>query len=285
MTKDAITQGAILLLLGEFMLAIMAALIKQASAQVEPEVLVFIRNLFGLLFLLPIVTHRGWRNLKTHYFSLHLLRSVTGLSAMYCYFYVITHLPLAEAALVKLSAPFFLPLIALIWLNEGIDRKTLWAIMVGFLGVMVVLRPGAATFQPVALIGILGAALASTAKVSIRRMATHEPSYRIVFYFGLLATLVSAIPLTWAWQTPPADTWLWLIGTGLTGTCGQLFMTKAYQVANPGKIGPYTYTAVIYAAALGWFFWDETVVITTFIGSLLIVGAGIFNLKSGSKTL
>lgn len=262
------------------MLSVMAALIKFLSGGVSHEMLVFARNLFGLLFLLPIVHQQGWKNLKTQRFTQHLLRSIVGVSAMYAYFYVITHLPLAEAALVKLSSPFFLPLIAMVWLGERISHKTLWAIFIGFVGVIFVLRPGTDTFQPVALIGIGGAALASLAKVTIRRMADTEPSYRVVFYFGVLATGVSAIPLLWDWQTPALQTLPWLAAIGLTGTVGQLLMTKAYQVANPGKVGPYTYSAVIYAALFGWMFWDEVIVLTTVIGSALIIGAGIMNVKS-----
>lgn len=278
--SDDLRKGAILLLSGELMLSVMAALIKHLSGDVSHEMLVFARNLFGLLFLLPIISHQGWRNLKTNRFSQHLMRSIVGVCAMYGYFYVITHLPLAEAALVKLSSPFFLPLIALIWLGEKISHKTLWVIIIGFVGVVFVLRPGSETFQPVALVGIAAAAMASLAKVTIRNMAETEPSYRIVFYFGFLATLVSAIPLLWLWQTPQLQILPWLAAIGLTGTIGQLLMTKAYQVANPGKVGPYTYSAVIYAALFGWMFWDEVIVITTLIGSALIIGAGILNMKS-----
>ena len=272
-------QAAAFLLFGELMLAIMAALIKQVSNNLPHEMLVFTRNLFGLLFLLPLLAHYGWSHFKTQRFPLHLLRSLTGLSAMYAYFYVITHLPLAEAALVKLSAPFFLPIIGLIWLSEKINQRTIWAIMIGFTGVVFVLRPGTETFQPVALIGIGGAVLASIAKVSIRKMADTEPNYRIVFYFGLLATLVSAIPLIWAWQTPRLEELPWLLGIGLAGTVGQLTMTRAYQIAKPGQVGPYTYSAVVYSAVLGWVFWNEVIVITTLIGTVLIVGAGLLNMK------
>ena len=84
---------------------------------------------------------------------------------------------------------------------------------------------------------------------------------------------------------PQSHHWPWLLAIGLAGTCGQLLMTKAYQAANPGKIGPYTYTAVIYAALFGWVFWNEAIILTTLIGSLLIIGAGVFNLKSGSKSI
>lgn len=272
-------KAAAFLLFGELMLSIMAALVKNMSATMPHEMLVFTRNLFGLLFLLPLIAHHGLAQLKTKHFSMHLFRSLTGLSAMYAYFYIITHLPLAESALVKLSSPFFLPIIALLWLGEKINQRTVWAIMIGFTGVICVLRPGAETFQPVALIGIGGAVLASIAKVSIRKMANTEPNYRIVFYFGLLASLVSSVPLIWAWQTPQWQDLPWLMGIGLTGTLGQLYMTRAYQIAKPGQIGPYTYSAVIYSAALGWFFWNEIIVITTLIGTLLIIGAGLLNMK------
>ena len=279
MSND-LRKGAILLLSAELMLAIMAALIKFLSPDVSHGMLVFARNLFGLFFLLPIISHQGWRNLKTSQFGLHLIRSIVGVAAMYGYFYVITHLPLAEAALVKLSSPFFLPIIALVWLGERISHKTLWAIIIGFVGVIFVLRPGTETFQPVALVGVVAAALASIAKVTIRKMSSTEPGFRIVFYFGLLATLVSGVPLIWEWETPDLSTLPWLAAIGLSGTVGQLLMTRAYQVANPGQVGPFTYATVIYAALLGWMFWNEVVVITTLIGSALIIGAGILNIKS-----
>ncbi|HVK98551.1 MAG TPA: DMT family transporter [Dongiaceae bacterium] len=271
--------GALYLLMAEFLLAVMAALIKHLSGEVPQEMLVFCRNLFGLTALLPIILHKGVRNLKTQRLRVHLQRSVVGLIAMYGYFYVIAHLPLAEAVLVKLSAPFFLPIIAFIWLKEKIRLRTVLAILLGFVGVVFVLRPGSDTFQPVALVGIGAAALASLAKVTIRDMADTEPVYRVVFYFGLMATLVSSIPLLWAWQMPPSHTWVWLFIIGIAGTLGQLLMTKAYQIANPGQVGPYTYASVIYAAIMGWLFWDEALLITTLIGSVLIVASGILNMK------
>ncbi len=207
------------------------------------------------------------------------MRSMIGLSAMYCFFYVISHMPLAEAALVKLTTPFFLPIIAFIWLNEKIHRWNRWAIVLGFIGVMFILRPGAENFQSVALIGLLGAALASVAKVCIRKMADTEPGYRIVFYFGFLSTLASSIPLLWGWQQPTGEQWAWLIAIGLAGTLGQLAMTKAYQIANPGQVGPYTYASVVYTGIIGWIFWQEVILLTTLIGCVFIIASGLLNMR------
>lgn len=272
-------RGAIFLLLAEFLLAVMAALIKHLATDIPHEMLVFSRNLFGLLALLPWLLYRGVGTLKTDRLRVHIQRAVVGLTAMYGYFYVLAYLPLAEAVLVKLSAPFFLPIIAFIWLQERIHTRTVMAILLGFLGVVFVLRPGSDTFHPAALVGLGAAALAALAKVTIRDMADTEPTHRVVFYFALIGTLVSAVPLLWGWQTPPVHTWIWLILIGITGTLGQLLMTYAYQIANPGQVGPYTYASVIYAALLGWAFWNEALLITTLIGSLLIVASGILNIK------
>lgn len=281
--SNQLARGAVFLLLGELCLAIMAAFIKHLSGQVSHETMVFARNLFGLIALLPILGRFGVADLKTQQFPMHLLRTLSGLSAMYGYFYVIAHMPLAEAVLVKLSAPFFLPLIAFIWLKERISLITLWSIVLGFIGVIFVLRPGSESFQPVALVGIAAAVLASVAKVCIRRMAPSEPSHRIVFYFGLLATAISAIPAFWHWQPPTNHgAWLWLAAIGLAGTCGQLLMTQAYLVAKPGQVGPYTYSSVVYASIMGWIFWQEALIWTTVVGCILIIAAGIINMRKAN---
>lgn len=280
-----VAQGALLILLGEGLLSIMGAIIKHLSTEMPTEHIVFYRNLFGLLMLFPIVLHGGVSQLKTHVFHLHMVRAAVGLSAMYGFFYVIAHMPLAEAFLVKLTSPFFMPIVAAIWLAETIKPKTGWAIAIGFIGVMFILRPGTEEFTPIALIGLVSAALASTAKVTIRRMGSTESSVRIVFYFGTISTLLSSIPLFWSPYLPTLEQLPWIALMGLVATCGQLALTRAYRIANPGQIGPYVYSSVVYGAILGWVFWGETLLLTTIIGSGLIIAAGIWNIsgKEASK--
>ncbi len=277
--QSNVVEGAIYLLIGEFFLAVMVALIKQVANDVPQTDIVFFRNLFGLLALIPVIYHHRIASLKTQRFGMHAFRACIGLSGMYLYFYVIGQMPLAEAILVKLTVPFILPIITWAWLGEKITTRTAWSILVGFFGVMFVLRPGTDTFQPVALLGLLAAFFQGEAKVSIRKMSDTEPGHRIVFYFGLIATVVSAVPFLWSPSLPTGATLYYLIAVGITATIGQLCMTHAYKVANPGQIGPYTYSCVIYAALIGWIFWGETLLITTLIGSALIIAAGLINLK------
>ena len=191
---------------------------------------------------------------------------------------------LAEAAIVKLTTPFFLPIIALFWLGEKISPFTRWAIVIGFVGALFILKPGSEEFSTAALVGLAAAMLASLAKVAIRRMAATEPSARVVFYFSTFGVLVTLIPAAIQWVTPPVEMWLWIVALGVLGTAGQLLMTQAYQVAKPGQIGPYVYSSVIYATLIGWMIWGEVMSLTSFIGCALIVGAGFMNLKKHKES-
>lgn len=279
MPTHPLLLGALLLTLGELALTSMAAVIKHVSPEVGIWMVVFLRNLFGLAVLLPIVARHGGTLFRSNRPWTMAIRALAGLAAMYGFVYVIEHLPLAEATLVKLTSPFFMPLIGWFWLKEHIGRHNAAAIVIGFAGVLFILRPGSATFDPDALVGITAAVLASLAMVAIRDMQeAREPANRIVFQFGLVSTLVSAIPLLWFWETPAMHLWPWLIAIGVFGTAGQLLITRAFLIAPPGRIGPFNYTSLVFAAVLGAVFWGESLFLTTIIGSALIFAAGLVNL-------
>ncbi|MCG7902649.1 MAG: DMT family transporter [Candidatus Thiodiazotropha weberae] len=260
----------------------MGAVVKQLTQSLPSEMAVFMRNLFGVALLLPLVWGSGFVSLKTQVFHLHLLRSVAGVSAMYCFFYALANLPLADGMLLKMTSPLFMPLIAWYWLSEPMYRTVLLAIGIGFVGVILVLNPGG-EFNQIALIGLLGGVFASLAKVSLRRLGKTEPSVRVVFYFALLSSLISAIPMGWNWQQPTVTEW-WLFALlGVFGTLGQLLLTRGYAIATAARVSPFTYTSVLFGAAYGYLFWGETLSLQFIFGALLIGLAGIIALKGGRE--
>lgn len=278
---QALLQGALFIVISELLLATMSAAIKTVSAELPNEMLVFFRNLFGLAVLLPFALRNGVGGLATRRLPVHLARSLAGVGAMYCFFYTIASIPLAEAILFKLTSPFFIPLIAWLWLSEHIPATAKLAIGVGFAGVALVLQPGFREIPVAGFVGLCGALLAALAKVAIRRMSDTEPSTRIVFYFGVIATSVSAVPLTWAWQTPSWEAVAWLSLMGGSATIAQLLLTRAYALAPAGQIGPFTYVSVIFGSAYGWLFWDEVPGPLVVLGSLFIIAAGILTTRRG----
>jgi drug/metabolite transporter (DMT)-like permease len=276
---QSLIRGAAFIVLGELCFASMGVGIRAVSTELPNEVIVFARNLIGLTLLLPWLARRGIGGLATSVPALHLLRAAAGLAAMYCFFYAIAAMPLAEAMLLKLTAPIFMPIIAVLWLHERVTPLLALALGVGFAGVAVILDPsvgdGAVSISPVAVIGLLGGVLAALAKVTVRRLSRTEPPTRIVFYFALVAMSISALPLAWSWQTPSPAAALGLLAIGVAATLGQLALTRGLSLAPASRMGVFGYSAVVFGAAYGWLIWDEPLTWSTIIGTLLIACAGL----------
>jgi len=268
-------RGALLMTLAALMFASMGACIKRIAPEVPNEVVVFLRNLFGFLYLLPWLLRGGVHALVTQRPGMHLIRSLAGLAAMYSFFYALAHLELANAVLLNFSTPLFVPIFAFLWLGEAVPRSLKIAIVTGFIGIGLILKPDTGLFHTVALIGLASGIFAAFANVCIRRMSNTEPTTRIVFYYSLICTVVSAVPMAWAWQAPASpSTWGLLVAIGVLATSGQLLMTRAFAHAPAARVGPFMYTAVVFAAVFGWLFWIEVPDALSFAGALLVVIAG-----------
>jgi drug/metabolite transporter (DMT)-like permease len=191
-------------------------------------------------------------------------------------------MPLANAMLLKLSAPLFIPLVALFWLRESISWLVAFAVLLGFAGVALILTPEYETLGTVGLVALFGGLLAAVAKTSLRRLARSEPPERTVFYFALTGTLVSILPLFYYWQPVSFQALLWLLLLAAFGLTGQMLMTRGFAHAKAGRLGIFAYTSVIFAALYGWLLWDENLTLTMVGGSLLVAIAGL--LAAGDRS-
>ena len=278
--KNQLLKGVLLVIFAEAVLVATGVLIRSVAEALSVAQLVFLRNAFGLLIMLPLVLGVKGISLKTTCIHLHLGRALVGVSAMSCLYYGWTHLPLGTAALLKQTAPLFMPLLALWFLKEKIHPVLFWALPIGFVGVALILNPANSGLQLAVLIGLAGALLGAQAKIFVRKMKDSEPSRRVVFYFSLFASLFSAPFAIQGWV---ALGWLELagvIGIAALSTLAQLSMTKAYHSAPAGYLGPFTYSSVIIASLVGWFLWDETLATLTIVGMGLIVLGGMMTLKA-----
>jgi drug/metabolite transporter (DMT)-like permease len=268
--------GALFVLGSSLTFAILGAMVKVVSCSLNNVMVVFFRNLCALLFILPWVWYRRPPGgVKTACLQIHLIRSVAGLAAMYCFFYAVAHIKLSEAFLLASTAPLFIPLIAYLWIREPVPKKIRGVIVIGFVGIVLILKPGFGIFQPVAVVGLGAGLFAALAMVSIRRMSASEPTLRIVFYFTLLGTLISGVPLAWSWQSPDPKIWWFLVLIGLLAAVGQFLLTKGYGLAPAAQVGPFTYMNILFAVLFGWLFWEELLDAWTWIGAFLICTAGV----------
>lgn len=268
-------RGAWMAVGAGFCFATMGALIRVASAELDNAMIVFLRNIFGLLLLTPWLIRLRWHGLRTQRLGLHFTRTLFGLSAMYCFFYAIPRLHLAEAVLLNYSAPLFIPIMAWFYLKERHRPAVYMAILIGFGGVALLMKPGSAMLSMAGLIGLCSGVLAAVAMVSIRRMSDTEPSARIVFYFTIFSVLISILPALWDATMPTSHAILIMLVAGGFATAGQLLLTGAYARAPAARVASLVYSTVLFAGLYGWIFWGETHGLESLLGTVLIVGAGV----------
>jgi drug/metabolite transporter (DMT)-like permease len=283
MHTDNLARGAALMLAAALLFAATGAIIKHVSTQLPNEMVVFFRSFFGLLALAPFFVRHGPRYYSTQRIGAHLVRALAGLMAMYCYFYAIAHLPLAEAVLLNYTAPLFIPLAALLWVGEPFAQKLWWPIGIGFIGISLILKPGLSLLAPIALIGLAAGLFSALAMAGIRKLTDTEPATRVVFYFSLTSTLIAALPLAWRWQTPAMDLWLPLVLIGVLSTIAQILMTRGYAHAPAAQVGPFLYAIVVFAGLFGWALWQEIPDWLSLAGTVLVILAGILAIHLGGR--
>jgi drug/metabolite transporter (DMT)-like permease len=264
-----------------FLFALMGAGIKVAARTLSNTQVVFFRCALGLLVLLPWMAPLGLAGVRTTRWREHLVRGLAGLGAMYCFFYALGHMRLPDAILLNYSLPLFMPFVEALWLGEPIPRRLWGPVGVGFAGIVLILKPGLALFQPVALVGLLAALFASVAQVGIRQLTRTEPVARIIFYFGVVSTMVSALPMIGSWPMPRAGEWWLLVAIGVLATAGQLFLTSAYGHAPAARVGPFIYSSVVFAGLLEWALWKSIPDVLAITGMVLVAAAGVLALRIG----
>ena len=281
--QRTVVIASALVLGAELCFAGVSALVKYLSTDLPSEQLVFFRNLMAFVVLLPWLWRKGPRAFKTKAWRFHITRGLAGLAAMYLFFYAIANLPLAQATLVLLLSPFIIPIIGRVWLKERVIPQTWLAIFIGFIGVFVFLNPAQTTLSPIVLVAFVAACLAAFTKTLIRQMSATESSSKIVFYFSTLATVLSAIPLLCRGESIANEHWLAILAMGGFAVAGQLGMTKAFSLAPAARVGVFTYSSVIFAALMGYWFWQEPITLSMILGAGIITVAGYLAIRTRRK--
>lgn len=263
-----------------FFFALMSTGVQMASERLPSAIVVFSRNLVALVLLTPFALRAGFAGLRTERFGEHFLRTAVGLGSMYCNFVAIHHLRLADAVLLQYTLPLFVPLVEAAWLREPMPRRLWWPIGIGFVGVVLVLKPGLDLFQGAALLGLSGGLLSAVAQTGVRRMTSTEPAVRIVFYFSFLSTLTSSIPAALKWVTPGPRELLILALVGATATIAQTLMTRAYACAPASQVGAFAYANVPFAILFDWIRLGRLPDAGSVAGAILICGGGVIMLRS-----
>lgn len=278
MTTD-LRKGAGLMVASAVLFASMAAMVSLAARELANAPIVFFRHFIMVVFLLPWLVREGRGALRTSDLRGHLVRGIAGVAAVACYFYAVARMRLADAVLLNQSMPLFIPLVERAWLGERIPRRLVLVLLLGFCGLLLILKPASGVFQPAALVGLASAVLAAVAQVGIRRLTRTEPVMRIVFYFGLVASAVALPPAVCWWTAPSARTWGVLLLLGVFATIGQLTLTRAYLYAPAASVGPFLYAGPVFAGVLDWLVWGRLPDALFVAGAVVVIAAATLALR------
>jgi drug/metabolite transporter (DMT)-like permease len=281
--QDRPIFGIALINLAVLVFTSMDAVIKGVSETFPTGEIVFFRNLFAFGPILGFIIWQGGTTLRTRHLVGHLLRGLFGVSAMYCYFLSYKLLPLSDAIALGLSGPIFLTILSIPFLGERVGVRRWSACIVGFIGVLVMTRPGAGVWQAEALVPLLAAVFYALAMISIRKLTATEPSGIIVFYFTLFATVaglatapLGAIDPDLAWVWPSSTEWLIVLAIGLLGGCAQILITIAFRCAPVSVVAPFDYMALVYGFILAYLCFEEIPDAYLIVGGATVVASGIY---------
>jgi drug/metabolite transporter (DMT)-like permease len=266
--------------------AFMAAMIKLGyAAGVSTPELAFYRFGFGLI---PLLAWMAWdRNLgawRTERPMAHVVRAAIGLTTMVLAFSSLAYLPLAESTTIGFAAPLFAVALSALVLKEKVGRHRWSAVVLGFLGVLVVMRPGGTHVPEIGLALAIAAAFGvGLVTITIRQIGRTEATQTTVLWFSLLSMLALSMLLPFYGQTHDLGTWGILAALGLFGGFGQLFLTSSLRFAPVSVVVPFDYTQLIWAVLLGYVLFSNQPPATTWAGALVIIASGLYTVYREHK--
>lgn len=275
-------RGVLWLSAGTFFLATVDVFIKTVGLKFHPIEIIFFRYATGLLILTPVFVHMGWENLRTTKFSLHCTRMVFAFTSNFLLIISVIYLSLADATAYMFSKPLFTTLVAVILLGEVVKTHRWIATVVGFGGVLIILRPGSASMDLTAILAILSALTFAITNVLNRMLSKTEPTNRIMFYYHFFGVVLFLAPTIWVWKMPIGKEWFLLTSLGVLSTTALFCFLRAFAVGEASAVGPAENMRLVYAALFGFFLFSEIPSIWTISGATIIIASTYYISRQNS---
>jgi drug/metabolite transporter (DMT)-like permease len=272
------TKGMLWMFGGAVCMTTVITLIKHLNSVSDMHAfeIAFFRNVFSLTLMIPWMLKLPREALKTKRHAMHGLRSIFGLTAMCSWFYSVTIMPLAEAVTLSFTTPLFATILAPIFLHEVVRLRRWSATAIGFIGVIVVLRPGAEAIQPASLVVLGSAFMLAITMMFVKSLARTEATATMMFYTMFWMTPLSLIPALFVWQTPSFEQVLWMALIGAVATGVQGCLAQAFHHADASFLAAFDYSKLPLTAVAGWLVFGETTDVWTWVGAGIIAGSSVY---------
>ena len=271
-------RGVAYMLAGVFVFSIMDSLMKRLSSHYGPLQIACLRSLSSWLFLLPpLMWRKSWATLRATNPPLHLFRGVLGIGMLWGFVFAVHRLTLAQTYSLFLAAPLLMTALSVPIHGDEVSGKRWLAIVVGLGGVLIVLQPWGK--GSISMAAAAAAALAticySLSALTVRSLGQGNSSMSMVFWYLLLVSIGAGLLAIGDWRPIPSSDWSWLIGIGVTGALGQVWLTNAFRRAPPSVVGPFEYTSILWAFAIDWIFWSAAPSASLVLGACIVIASGI----------
>ena len=283
MTTHHYKKGFITAVLGAFFATLMVTFVK-LSKEAPNETLVFFRNVISLILILPFLFHKKF-TMKTKRIGMHVCRAITGIIGIYSYFYAARNLPLTNAVLLENTFPLFIPLIVLFWEKLKISKKCIIALVIGFIGIILILKPTEEFTGFASAVGLFGGICAAFVFISVRQLAKTENTRSILFYYFIACIVISFFPMVYAWKEVRPIIWFYILLIGLCAVGYQYYITRASAYIPASKVGCLMYSAVVFGTFFDWLIWNKFPDVWTVIGCALVIFGGIISLLDRSMAI
>ena len=274
--QTPVMRGIVLMCLSTVAFSIMHGLVRFVSEVLPPFQIAFFRNIFGLAFLLPLLMRSRFAVLRTKQIGLHALRGVINMAAMLMFFTALSISPIAKVTALGFTAPIFMAILAVIVLGERFRIYRWSAIFLGFVGMLIILRPGLVVIDKGALLVIGSAVLWAVAMLIIKIQSRTESSLTIVAYMGIFLGVFSIAPALWVWQPFELQTLGLMVLIGLFGSIAQMAISESLKETDPTALMPFDFLKLIWTAMIGAWFFAEIPDMFTWIGATVIFSSGLF---------
>ncbi len=248
--------------------------LKSLTRELDPTQIMFVRGVLMTGFLLPI----AWRThaLATKRFGAHMTRSVLGSSGAYLFILALSLAPVADVVALSFSRALFIVVMAVLFFGEVVGWRRWTACAAGFVGVLVMVRPGFGQINLGLVAASADAILSAGVALTLKSLGRTERPQTIVFYFGLLSTLFSMVPAILVWRAPSAEAWTLLVLTGVLATCGQFAITRAWTEGEASIVAPLAYVQLVLSGGLAYLLFRETPDALGLAGAVIIVAATLY---------
>ena len=264
------------MILSAFCFAITAGLIRYATREVHPFEAAFLRSFSGLIFMLPLVMRGGLAKISIKRPRLHILRGIISGIGTLMWSSALAVLPVGEAVALNFTAPLFATMMAPFVLHEVVRARRWIACVLGFVGVLIMLRPGLEVISVGALLSIGSAATIACNMLIIRIISQEDNARTVVFTFSIFTSIVTLLPALFVWETPSCEMLIALVLCGLLATLAHLLLTRAMSIAEMSAIAPLDFVRLLFAAGIGFIWFSEVPDIWTALGAMVITGSAVY---------